>query len=488
MTVTDAALVSLEHIRDMVLCFGADGVITYANTSAENLLAYDAGVTGHSVAEVFPEAFRMSRETIVQNKSFSPEGFEVDAYRENRTCFPVEARLLEHTPGSFIILASDVSSRVFLERQMEQAERNALESAKVKSEFVANVTHELRTPVNGILGNTLELKETETDKSRLRIFSLIERGCADMNALINNILDFSKLESGKFTLEKRAFDFREMIDYVKSNHKNKIADKGLDFIVSVAEDIPQRIVGDELRIVQVLNNLLSNACKFTSVGRISLEVVMTSRKENKIELFFLVIDTGIGIAKEKQDKLFHSFSQVDASISRRYGGTGLGLNICKQLVELMGGAIHVESDAGQGSMFSFHIWCEVPEEELQKMGEQGSSSGLQQRTGFRPEANMADLRNAANESRVYIYHSEENLEEIKRKLNKLILSAELENWEKAEGFALSIRDLTKDAPKEVKSLALRLKMAVQKEDYDKTAQNVTHLRECLKDETEGGVR
>ena len=347
------------------------------------------------------------------------------------------------------------------------------------------MTHELRTPVNGILGNTLELKEMETERAKLRILSLIERGCADMNAIINNILDFSKLESGKFTLENREFDFREMMDYVRSNHKIKIADKGVDFIVSIAEDIPRRLIGDELRIVQVLNNLISNACKFTAVGRISVEAVRTDLQDNRMELFFLVADTGIGISKEDQDKLFQSFSQVDASISRRYGGTGLGLNICKQLVELMGGSIHVESDAGKGSMFSFHIWVEVPEEELEKLGQKVGRVGAVMpdlAAGLGGAASFEEFQRENSVNIVMTYGSPENMEEIKRKLNKLILSAEMENWEKAEGFVTTLRELTEQAPKDIKNTALRLKMAVQKEDYDKTAQGVDTLRTRLNQE------
>ena len=144
-----------------------------------------------------------------------------------------------------------------------------------------------------------------------------------MHALINNILDFSKLEAGKFILEPRKFDFRNMIDYVKGNHSNRMTEKGLDFSITVSPEIPEYIIGDELRIVQILNNLISNAYKFTSVGEIHVEVVKTAQSGTRAELFFMVIDTGIGIAKANQDKLFIRFSQVDAIISRRYGGTGL---------------------------------------------------------------------------------------------------------------------------------------------------------------------
>ena len=183
-----------------------------------------------------------------------------------------------------------------------------------------------------------------------------------MNKIIDNVLDFSKLDAGKFTLEPRRFHFRNMLDYVKEQHIGRITEKGLDFFMTVSPQAPEYIVGDELRIVQILNNLLSNALKFTSVGKITLQALKTARVDDKTELFFIVSDTGIGIAEEDRDKLFRSFSQVDASISRKYGGTGLGLNICRQLVELMGGSIEVESRRGGGSVFSFSIWVGACEE------------------------------------------------------------------------------------------------------------------------------
>lgn len=482
---SEAMRSALEKAHEMVLFYGKDGIISYANEVAETLLSYENGLVGRNVLEVYPGTFRDSNGFLELNRSLALDGFTMEAYRENRTCFPTRVRILHSKERQSILLAVDLSRSVELERRMEQASVEKQEASKIKSEFVANVTHELRTPVNGILGNTLELKDIETERAKLRVLSLIERGCADMNAIINNILDFSKLESGKFTLENREFNFREMMEYVKSNHKIKIADKGVDFVVSISEDIPQTIIGDELRIVQVLNNLISNACKFTAVGRISVEVVRTNLQDNRMELFFLVADTGIGISKEDQDKLFQSFSQVDASISRRYGGTGLGLNICKQLVELMGGSIHVESDAGKGSMFSFHVWVEVPEDELKKSGQTFGhvttvmpdfAGGLGNVVSFEEfqKENGTDL--------VMTYGTIENLEEIKRKLNKLILSAEMESWEKAESFVGTLRELTEEAPKEIKNTALRLKMAVQKEDYEKTAQGVDTLRALLNQE------
>ena len=220
------------------------------------------------------------------------------------------------------------------------------------------------------------------------------------------------------------------------------------------------VIGDELRIIQVLNNLLSNACKFTAVGKIMLEVVKTAQVDNKIELFFFVVDSGIGIKKADQDKLFQSFSQVDASISRQYGGTGLGLYICKQLVELMNGKIFVESERKKGTVFSFHIWLDLPAGEQSKLI--GNAEDQQ------VISKLHSLADDETNQSIWVFGEVENLEEIRKKLSKLILSIEMDNWEKAEMFAETVKQLTKHAPAEVKSAALRLKMAVQKGDYEKS--------------------
>lgn len=454
---------ALEYALEMVLICDEGGRIVYANQTARKLLDFE-NIYEYLITDIFPASFVIEDGRLCTRQALSHEAeYHMEAYRANKTCFPVEARIFkdQEDSGRYICAAVDLSEKNLLIKQGKQAQTDMEAALKVKSEFVANVTHELRTPVNGILGNTQSLMEIEDDKEKRRLLALVERGCSDMNAIINSILDFSKLEAGKFTLENRKFNFRNMISYVKSNHSKKITEKGLDFFVTVSPGIPEYVIGDELRIEQVLNNLLSNAYKFTSVGKISLEVVKTARVKNKVELFFIVIDSGIGIDKEGLDKLFQSFSQVDASISRKYGGTGLGLNISKQLVEMMGGGIRVESTPGKGSTFSFHIWLELPEEEWEDVEEKSD-----------PEAEFYKLHELAAErdqtDNVRKFGESENLDEIRKKMSKLILSVEMENWEKAEMFSETLRQLTNEAPQPIKSAMLRLKMAVQKADYEKT--------------------
>lgn len=451
---------ALDHALEVVLMFGDDGKITYANMAAKAQLEFGEDICNRYIEDIFPNEFQTMTGSFLMKKEFVKERKEIMAYRRNQTCFPIAATFtkVQQNPVLYLCQGYNAAERQRLEKQVEQAGQEAEVAQKIKTEFVANVTHELRTPVNGIMGNTLELLEGETDEKRLQRLRMIERGCKNMHALINNILDFSKLDAGKFTIEKREFCFRDMMDYVKANHISKITEKGLDFFMTISPEIPERIIGDELRISQVVNNLLSNACKFTSVGKITVEVVKTAQTDDRMELFFIVLDTGIGIDKEGQDKLFKSFSQVDASISRRYGGTGLGLNISKQLVELMDGNIHVQSELGKGTMFSFHIWVEVPQSE-QRVVTAVEKTGV----SFAPVQTMSVFGNDSLRE----FGSEENRKEIKKKMTKLILSLDMDNWEKAEMFMESIKQLTELAPQDIKTAVLRLKMAVQKGDYNK---------------------
>ena len=489
---------TVDNAQGIILIFDDTGTILYANQTAGKKLEYYEELVKSPISEIFPGEFQIRDGVMGSSCKMDGTLQNMVAYRKNRTCFPVRVKFLVHNqadkmfaiPGrraddiplyggqrTYVCTAYDASKEEFLEKKVSNADKEIQAANKVKSEFVANVTHELRTPVNGILGNTMSLLDIEEDSEKLNLLRMIERGCRDMNAIINNVLDFSKLEAGKFTLEPREFDFCKMIDYVKGNHQSRITEKGLDFSITVSPDIPEYVIGDELRIVQILNNLISNAYKFTSIGGIHVEVVKTAQTGNRMELFFMVIDTGIGIARADQDKLFKSFSQVDASISRKYGGTGLGLNICKQLVELMGGNIHVESTVGKGTTFSFQIWVEIPESDMEenaKGNEEGSQAGIfvmeyptsqdDKKKLLEKLQNMTEQRTV---EKVWEYGTEENAAELEKKMSKLILSIEMENWEKAEMFAETVKQLVEGAPREVKSAALRMKMAVQKGDYEK---------------------
>ena len=472
MSVESMQLFIMDHSLEIVIIFDQKGVIQYANKRALEILSWEV-LKNRSITEVFPGEFRQENGKLICTFEMSMEEQMFNAYRENRTCFPLNALWLQHD-DLYLIMGFDSSQSVMQEKQLTQMQEELEIANKIKSEFVANVTHELRTPVNGISGNAKELQELEDDSRKLKLLDLIQQGCKNMNAIINNILDFSKLDAGKFVLEKQEFEFEHLIEFVRGNHKNKLTEKGLDFVINISPEVPKKIIGDELRIGQILNNLLSNASKFTSVGKVTLDVVKTAQFDNRVELFFMVMDTGIGISKADQDKLFQSFSQVDASISRRYGGTGLGLNISKQLVELMEGGIQVDSEEGKGSTFTFHIWVEVTPDEAGEPTEVVNVDEVLTK--------LKSLSEQENSDQVWHYGTVENKEELQKKMSKLILCIEMENWEKAEMFMETVRQLTEDAPKEIKTGVLRLKMSVQKANRDKATDAFSTLKQLVEAE------
>lgn len=474
---------TIENALEMMIVYEAGGQILYANPAAESMFKYREGLRKQKITDIFP----MEEDWIGNPRKSEKKEQELMAYRANRTCFPVKIKIVpsskryEEYGEIYLCIAYDITMEKFLEKKVVQVEEEAKEAAKVKTEFIANVTHELRTPVNGILGNVQELMSRETDAKNQKLLQLIERGCRDMHTLINNILDFSKLEAGKFTLECRKFHFRNMIDYIKGNHSNRMTEKGLYFTIAVSDEIPEFIIGDELRIVQILNNLISNGYKFTSAGGVHLEVIKTAQSGKRTELFFMVSDTGIGIAQKQQDKLFKSFSQVDMSIARKYGGTGLGLNICKQLVELMGGTIHVESAPGQGTIFSFYIWVETAEKESAGVYKEETpyESAVPKEQELLQKLRKLTADNA--DEKLWKYGEAQNKKELQKKMSKLMLCVLMENWEKAEMLSEAVKQLLESAPKEIRSTAFRMKMAVQKEDVQKATEYYEKLQKMMED-------
>lgn len=239
------------------------------------------------------------------------------------------------------------------------AKEEALLSAAAKSTFLANMSHEIRTPMNTIIGMTKVAQKANPDKTVMEYLVKIENASKHLLGVINDILDMSKIEADKFEIHQEEFVFQKLIENIDDFFGIHTEEKQQQFTITVADDVPAAIVSDEFRLSQVLTNLLSNATKFTPEGgKIKLLVNKVGEDEQKCELEFLVEDTGVGIEPEKMGRLFTAFEQADLGVSRKYGGTGLGLTISKRIVELMGGSIHVESQYGRGSRFIVRIFAE----------------------------------------------------------------------------------------------------------------------------------
>lgn len=454
----------LNNQFGITLVFDDEGILYFMSQGGEQELGYKWQET--NIRQICAAMFPEDRDIPSHMEKINGREVHTIICRANCTSFSALVRCaVLHIKGITINIATVYNLQQTEEAivQLMKTQSEIKESIKSRNEFVANVTHELRTPVNGIKGHVTNLMEqTETADSR-KILDIVLGCCGNMEKIINNMMDFSKIEAGKFEITEAPFDIRKCVKSVVDTSITIANGKGITLSSYVSDDIPEILIGDDLRIGQILNNLVSNAVKFTSIGYVRIEVYRTMQKNNQVELTFFVIDTGIGVTAEEKEKMFKSFSQVDGSVTRQYGGTGLGLYVSKQLIDLMHGTIDLESEKGKGSTFRFTLLlnvdgsCEGGNEVLEKI-----TMIDELRAEIRQSADTLDVE------QIYQFGSGENRAEISRNIERLTLCIEMGNWGRAEQFAENIKKLCEDAPKDVKNKIFRMQMSVRKENYEKS--------------------
>jgi two-component system sensor histidine kinase/response regulator len=292
----------------------------------------------------------LGNDGVVRNHSIQFKRFATGEIRDCLVSFiPIQYMGEDSLVGAII----DVTDLKNIQHELAVAKENAEAATVVKSQFLATMSHEIRTPMNAIIGLTHLALRTRLDAKQYDYLSKIDRSAQSLLGIINDILDFSKIEAGKLSIERVEFDLQQTLETISNVIAHKIQEKGLEFTIQVGNDVPLRLIGDSLRIGQIITNYCSNAVKFTEKGNISLNIRTIERWEGKVKLEISVQDTGIGMTPEQQQKMFQEFSQADSSTTRKYGGTGLGLAISRSLAELMDGNVGVTSEYGKGSTFFF---------------------------------------------------------------------------------------------------------------------------------------
>jgi len=355
----------LSQVRNTVVATDIRGNIIYWNKYSEILFGWRADeVMGKNIMETIVPSDKtgIAQRVMKHLLEFGHYESEHLVCKKDGTIFPAYYvyAVIRNPDGEisgFLGVGVDITERVKAEEELRKAKEQAEVAARAKAEFLANMSHEIRTPLNAVVGLTGLMLGTPLSSEQRDYMETIRQSSDTLLEIINNILDFSKIDGGKLDLELQPFDLRECVESAFDLVAADASDKRLD-LAYFMEGVPECLVGDVTRVRQVLTNFLSNAVKFTKKGEVSVFVTGERKEDGRYLVHFAVKDTGVGIPKDRMSRLFQSFSQVDSSITRRYGGTGLGLAISKRLVEMMGGQIWAESQLGEGATFHFAITVE----------------------------------------------------------------------------------------------------------------------------------
>ena len=350
-----------RFVPDAVLTISPEGLITSWNPGAERLFGYTSDeVIGQSVEAAIPGDREGERERLAATLGSGQPIENLETRRLRKDGSPVDllvsASAIRTLPGridGYAVIARDNTERKRLHEELRRARDLAVEAAQTRAEFLANMSHEIRTPLNAIIGMAELLQLTDLSREQRERAAVIESSSKLLLAIVNDILDFTKLSAGRVVLERIPFDLNELAKTTVDAFAEAAAQKDIALELHLGGDLPARIKGDPNRLRQILNNLISNAIKFTSDGSVSVRIDPVTDASHQRAIRFQVADTGIGIAHEVQARLFEPFVQAESSTARRYGGTGLGLVISAQLARQMGGEIELESEPGRGATFSF---------------------------------------------------------------------------------------------------------------------------------------
>ncbi len=360
-----------ENATDMISKFSPQGIFLYVSPASEGVLGYTPDeLLGKSIydlthpddvvgiARAAQEGYRKGQTYTITHRARRKTGEYVWLETTNRIIRDPDT----HAVSEIVAVSRDISHHKKAEEALRQAREAAETTNRAKSEFLANMSHEIRTPLNAVIGMTSLLLETDLSLEQQDYIETIRTSGNALLSVINDILDFSKIEAGKMELEEQPFDLHECVESALDLVARQAHEKNLELTYLISEHAPPIVIGDVTRIHQVLVNLLSNAVKFTQEGEVIVTVGSHPQPNNTHEITFSVQDTGIGIPAERLEYIFDAFSQADASTTRKFGGTGLGLTISKRLIDMMGGKIWVESKVGIGSTFSFSLRMEAASE------------------------------------------------------------------------------------------------------------------------------